>query len=441
MMIRTALAVAAVCAGILGAPGVATAAADDFNVLLTCADTGHNQQMTRSQVLARAQSWIDEKVTYNQGGCYTNRFGNYRKDCSGHASMAWGARRSFTTSDISIISHHISWAELKPGDALNRPGEHVAIFERWEDAAKTRPVVLNHGGDPVYAHRTVWSAAYARTYQPIRYDHIVDDVPANTNSSLTGDNAQEIAAVAANGEVMAWRNAHGLSAERPWDANVVIAAGFTKENLRFADVDGDGDKDTLAVQDDGTVKAWRNAKGWAPAAELYDGDKLIADGFSRDNTFFADLNGDRRAEIIAVMPNGDVIAWRNATGFANERPWEGSVKIATGFTADNLFFADLDNDGRAEIATVAGDGVVRAWKNVGGFAEFPFADEKKIATGFTKDNVHFGDINGDGRAEIVTVQGDGKAVAWQNNLGHADNPFGDSKVIGEGFGNDNIFFL
>ncbi|PWK82841.1 flagellum-specific peptidoglycan hydrolase FlgJ [Lentzea atacamensis] len=266
-------------------------------------------------------------------------------------------------------------------------------------------------------------------------------VPAQSGSSLTGDGRAEVAAVLANGDVMAWRNAHGLSAERPWDANVVIATGFTNEELRFADVDGDGDKDTISVLADGTVKAWRNAKGFGPAAEMYDGDKLIADGFSRGNTFFADLNGDRRAEIIAVMPNGDVVAWRNATGFANERPWDGSVKIATGFTADNLFFGDLDNDGRAELMTVAGDGQVRAWKNVTGFAEFPFADEKKIGVGFTKDNVHFGDINGDGRAEIVTVQGDGKVVAWQNNLGYADSPFGDSKVIAEGFTNEGLHLV
>lgn len=41
----------------------------------------------------------------------------------------------------------------------------------------------------------------------------------------------------------------------------------------------------------------------------------------------------------------------------------------------NVHFGDLDNDGRAELMTVADNGNVRAWKNVGGFAEFPFADE------------------------------------------------------------------
>ncbi|MFI6094265.1 FG-GAP repeat domain-containing protein [Lentzea sp. NPDC051213] len=439
MKIRSAIAIAIACAGVLGAPGIATAAADDFNIMLTCADNGQNEQVTRSQVLARAQTWINEKVGYNQGRCYTNSLGEYRMDCSGHASMSWNARRSYTTSDIHLISHNISFAELKPGDALNRPGQHVAIFERWADAAKTSAVVLNHGG-PGPAHRTTWNATETRSYQPIRYDHIVDDSPTQVGSSLTGDTKAEIAVVQANGEVMAWRNANGLSGERPWDASVVIAAGFTKEKLQFADVDGDGDKDTIAVQDNGTVQAWRNAKGWAPTADLYDGDKLIADGFSNDNIFFADLNGDRKAEIMAVQPNGDVLAWRNASGFAGERPWDASHKIATGFSKDNLSFADLDGDGRAEIMTVR-DGNVQAWKNVGGFAEFPFADEKKIGVGFTKENLHFGDINGDARAEIITVQPDGQVWAWQNTRGFAENPFGDHKVIGDGFGNDNIFFL
>ncbi|MFI6094266.1 glucosaminidase domain-containing protein, partial [Lentzea sp. NPDC051213] len=200
-------------------------------------------------------------------------------------------------------------------------------------------------------------------------------VPAQSGSSLTGDGKTDIAAVQPNGDVLAWRNVNGLGGDRPWGESATIGTGFEADALQFADVDGDGDKDTISVLPDGTVKAWRNAKGLAPAAEMYDGDKLIADGFTRDNIFFADLNGDRKAEIIAVQPNGDVLAWRNATGFAEERPWDASHKIATGFAKNNLFFADLDNDGRAEIMTVR-DGNVQAWKNVGGFAEFPFADEK-----------------------------------------------------------------
>lgn len=105
--------------------------------------------------------------------------------------------------------------------------------------------------------------AEIRKHQPIRFDHIVDDVPTQAGSSLTGDNRTELATVRANGEVMAWRDANGLSGELPWDANVVIGAGFTKEKLRFADVDGDGGKDTTAVQDNGQVLAWHNGTGSA----------------------------------------------------------------------------------------------------------------------------------------------------------------------------------
>ncbi|MFI6094267.1 hypothetical protein ACIA8G_01840, partial [Lentzea sp. NPDC051213] len=65
----------------------------------------------------------------------------------------------------------------------------------------------------------------------------------------------------------------------------------------------------------------------------------------------------------------------------------------------------------------------------------------KIGVGFTQENVHFGDLNGDGRAEIATVRPDGQVWAWQNTLGFAENPFGDHKVIADGFTNGGLHLI
>ncbi|ANZ39437.1 hypothetical protein BBK82_28695 [Lentzea guizhouensis] len=114
-------------------------------------------------------------MPYSRSACHANQHGDFRTDCSGYVSMVWGLRHSYATATLDQVSHPIARADLRPGDALNRPGEHVALFVGWSDAARTKPLVREQAGpngSPTIER--VWTAAYAGTYTPIRYDHIVE---------------------------------------------------------------------------------------------------------------------------------------------------------------------------------------------------------------------------------------------------------------------------
>jgi len=146
-----------------------------------CDDNGADKALTRAEVLTRAQSWLSVVVPYSQERCYRNQYGDYRTDCSGFVSMAWGLGGSgsdFWTGNLLNRSYVIPRSDLRPGDALLRytgdPDEnHVALFVRWLDAAHTRPNVYEQTGirDTVESD---WSADYASLYTPIRYDHIIE---------------------------------------------------------------------------------------------------------------------------------------------------------------------------------------------------------------------------------------------------------------------------
>ncbi|GAA3129738.1 VCBS repeat-containing protein [Streptosporangium carneum] len=313
------------------ATSASTAVTGALHARAGCDTYPENRPTSRDEALVRAQSWIDERVPYSQSACHRNGYGNYRTDCSGYVSMAWGLRRSYTTSTLEQVSHEIARSDLRPGDALNRPGVHVALFVRWADEARTTPVVREQAGpDGSPTAERTWRASTANAYTPIRYDNIVDTAPG---SSLSGDGRADIATVMPNGDVKAWHNGAGFS-HMPWDADAVIGLGFTKDNLHFADLDGDGDKEIIAVMPNGDVKAWRNGAGFGPMP--WDGDTVIGLGFTSDNLHFADLDGDRKAEIMAVMPNGDVKAWHNGRGFSH-MPWDADTVIGLGFAKDNCW--------------------------------------------------------------------------------------------------------
>ncbi|WP_186762986.1 glucosaminidase domain-containing protein [Lentzea tibetensis] len=286
------------------------------------------------------------------------------------------------------------------------------------------------------AKRYATDPNYANSVIALMQTHNLYRLDTRTGSSLSGDGRAEIAKVGADGNVIAWRNDNGF-ADRPYGDDAIIATEFSNDNIQFADLDGDGRTEIIKVGDDGNVIAWKNVHGFADRP--YGDSHIIATEFTADNIQFADLNGDRKAEIIKVGDDGNVIAWRNDNGFAPDT-YRTSNLIATEFTADNIHFGDLNGDGRAEIAKVGADGNVQAWRNDKGFADRPYGDSHIIATEFTADNIQFADLNGDGRTEIIKVGADGNVIAWRNDNGFAPDTYRTSNLIATEFTADNIQF-
>ncbi|MEV0385664.1 VCBS repeat domain-containing M23 family metallopeptidase [Nonomuraea sp. NPDC050643] len=262
-------------------------------------------------------------------------------------------------------------------------------------------------------------------------------------ADLDGDGRDEIIRIWTDGNVTAYRN-RGWDAAKVYDGpdSKLVAQGFTEAlRTKFADLDGDGRAEIVRIWADGDVTAYRN-RGW-DAAKVYDGpdSKLVAEGFADSaGTRFADLDGDGRAEIVRIWADGNVTAYRNR-GWDAAKVYDGpdSKLVAQGFTnVPRVRFADLDGDGRAEIVRIWADGSVTAYRNRGWDAAkvYDGPDSRTVAEGFTDAlRTKFGDLDGDGRAEIVRIWADGNVTAYRNRGWDAakvyDGP--DSRTVAQGF--------
>ncbi len=99
-------------------------------------------------------------------------------DCSAFVSAAWGLSVHYTTAAIPAIAKPLEnpW-DLKPGDALNKPGSHVMLFLRFTPDRKAEVMEASTGGCNGRVCRNVYPLAslLERGFVPVRFRALAED--------------------------------------------------------------------------------------------------------------------------------------------------------------------------------------------------------------------------------------------------------------------------
>jgi hypothetical protein len=99
-------------------------------------------------------------------------------DCSAFVSAAWGLSVHYTTAAIPAIAKPVEnpW-DLKPGDALNKPGSHVMLFLRFTPDRKAEVMEASTGGCNGRVCRNVYPLAslLQRGFVPVRFRALAAD--------------------------------------------------------------------------------------------------------------------------------------------------------------------------------------------------------------------------------------------------------------------------
>jgi hypothetical protein len=130
---------------------------------------------------------------------------------------------------------------------------------------------------------------------------------------------------------------------------------------------------------------------------------------------FGDLNGDGKPELATANVSGNSISV-----FANrgDGSFQSKLEYATGSGPFSVAIGDLNGDGKPDLATAnanyGGAGTVSVLLNRG---DGSFGAKVDYATGHFPVSIAIGDLNGDGKPELVTANGDANSVSVLLNSG------------------------
>ena len=261
-------------------------------------------------------------------------------------------------------------------------------------------------------------------------------------------NAGMVASASVNGGVvLELGNRFANPSSVPLNDFLARAGGWSSQDQfprQIADVNGDGFSDIVGFGQAGVLVSFGSANGSFSGAGLALADFGFASGWTSDDQFhreLVDVNGDGRADIVGFGTAGTFVSLAGADGTFS-KPILGIVDfgINQGWAAQNGLVravGDVNGDGKADIVGFSNAGTVVSLGNGDGTFKSVSLDLVNfgVKQGWTSDDLFhrtLADVNGDGADDIIGFGTAGTWIALANGNGTFETPL----LAIENFGRD-----
>jgi len=253
---------------------------------------------------------------------------------------------------------------------------------------------------------------------PGAYDVVLVDVDADGDLDVAASSWRL-------GNQFAWFENDGKPEQGEWRKHLIDENVAETRTIRAADFDGDGDPDLLGTGRVANLVVWYENSGNPAATEWK---KHVIDDKSPSPAHGQPVDMDRDGDTDVVMALGMVckeglqdtnqVVWYENDGSPAEGPWKKHIIHSSFHWGIEAVAADLDGDGDV-------DAVATSWRSPNGLAWFEnHGDPRGSWTmhvlrkdWISANQVLVGDLNGDGRPDILAADEASGEVHWWRNRG------------------------
>ncbi|MCX6290696.1 MAG: FG-GAP-like repeat-containing protein, partial [Bacteroidetes bacterium] len=198
----------------------------------------------------------------------------------------------------------------------------------------------------------------------------------------------------------------------PW------AAGGQPNEVSIGDFDGDGKPDVAVGGNGGGafVSVYRNTSTVGSISFAARQDFTASSGQGNGNRII-DIDGDGKPDLLSVHWSGNCL-WvlRNTSTGPGIISFAPGVSFATTTQPHKIDVGDLDGDGKPDVVITAfTSNTMSVFRNTSTAGTISFASRQDFAPGTVPYFVHIGDLDGDGKSDIALVNRDVATLAIYQN--------------------------
>ncbi len=236
-----------------------------------------------------------------------------------------------------------------------------------------------------------------------KVDFIAGTKPGYTAiGDLDGDGKADMAATNETSNTVSLFLNTGNSGSPSFAASTSIATGIKPQGVAIGDIDGDGKPDmAITSYQDNIVSVYRNTStlGNISFAARVD----VPLGSCPFFVVIRDIDGDGRADLVTANKDANIVSIILNTGSINNITFAARVDFVAGAEIYSVTVGDIDGDGKPDVAAAAyADSKVAVFRNTSGPGIVSFEPKIDFAVN-TPYSISIGDVDGDGKSDLVTA--------------------------------------